>query len=282
MKEIKINYSEYVLPEKPTVFYKIGKFSSELFGAKYYREDKSFLIKVENPELFLSNNKSFTVKNEFIGEETATGDVNKKAPETDETTFDIQKWNYKFSSETEYEINVSAQKRKKSQFETLYASLPDKWQIFFPLFTILILSWISFAAYALISNYPNPLFFWSAVGKYIQTTVSWSLFLLLFGVFIWFVGFYRGSIILKNFLSAITFLLAVIVPIIWVTISAKPAEFAGQPDENILYLNYLRNYFSTTSLILVGIVPWLVIFLKYFGFDLLPSLLSQAVKDKSK
>lgn len=282
MKEIKIKYSEYVLPENPNIFNKIGKFGDELLGTKLYSEDKTFTIKVENPDLFLSNNKSFAVKNESFFGKIEPDEKADSESKIEETIFDIQKWNYKFNSNDEYEFVAFARKRKESQLDALYASMSDKWQMLFPFFTILILAATGFFAYALTSDYPNPLLFWSAIGKYIQPTVSWGLFLLMFGLLIWSAAIYRGSVILKSFVAAASSLLMIILPIFWVTVSVKPAEFAGQPDEHILYLNYLRNYFSTTSLIFIGIVPWITIFLKYFGFELLPALLSQATKDKSK
>ena len=61
MKELKINYQEYVLPRETNNFQRVGKFVCEYFGFKTYRVDKTFSIKVENPDLFLANNKSFTV-----------------------------------------------------------------------------------------------------------------------------------------------------------------------------------------------------------------------------
>ncbi len=282
MKEIKIKYSEYELPENPDIFYKIGKFGSEFFGAKLYREDKTFSIKVENPDLFLSNNKSFSVKNEFIEKVEAEKKAGANSDEAEDAVFNIKKWQYKFLNENDCEILVTAQKRKSSQLDSLYASMSDGWQVMMPFLTFMLIAALCLIIYGLISDYPNPLVLWSAVGKHIQTIISWSLFLLLSGLFIWSLFIYRGSIIVKSYLAALFVLSAIIIPIFWATISAKPAEFVGQPDENILYLNYLLNYFSTSSLILVGVIPWIAIFLKHLGFSLLPAILTQMHKEKSK
>lgn len=281
MKEIKINYSEYELPENPNVFNKIGKFVCEYFGFELYRNDKTFTIKVENPDLFLSNNKSFAVKNDFI-EKDKTKNETKANLAKDESKFQIEKWQYKFISENECEIVVATKKQKPSQIETLYTNMKGDWQMLIPFFTIITLSGLVLFTYSLITDYPNPLFFWSFIGKYIQATIGWSLFILLFGLYIWSLTFYRGNIILRNYLAAITVLLSLIVPIFWMSISVKPKEFIGQSDENILYLNYLKNYFSTSTLILIGIIPWITIFLKYLGFSLLPAILNQFYKDRSE
>lgn len=294
MKEIKIEYSEYVLPKEKSVFYTIGKFGGEYFKAKCYRKDKTFTLAVENPDLFLANNKSFTVNSlffksfarknspEVLRKRDKTKNKTAEAEKPKDFIFDIKKWEYKFNGTNEREIVASAQIRNGSQFDVAYDSLPFKWQLLLPFSTFLVIYVLSFLVYAFVRDYPEPLSFWTFVGKYIQTTISWSLLFLMIGLFIWSLVIYRGSVIIQSYLSAASMLLVIILPIVWATISAKPKEFIGQPNEDILYLNYLRNYISTSLLILVGFVPWITIFLKFFGYDLLSTLLTQAVKKKSE
>ncbi len=269
MQKIRINYSEYTLPENAGFSDKFLLPIAEHFELPGYKEEKEFVLEVEFPDLFLKKGEKFVAQKSLTGR-------------NEDTQFIILNWNYKFLDEENSEIELSVKRDKPPVIESLFASLSPGWQDGLAFGTILLTVFIIFISSVSIIFYPEPLWLWEFIGKYIRGFVGWSLFGFMLLLLIWSQVKFEKSKIAQTFFGTLLGILIFLVPAIWLIVSIRPAEFVGVENGDILYLNYLQSRFSSGFMFFVGVVPWLTIFLKYFGWDLVVSLLSKIAEGRKK
>lgn len=259
----------------------------------YFKYDgKDYCLNSDNPELLLTQKKNFEISAESLikngepkNKSVYESDENSSSPKSDEdekTKFEIIKWKYSYNSLTEFDYVMTVKEIKPPFIEKALTSLSEDEQR-----NIIIFSFVAIAIPILlfvlaIINYPNPEWWWSFIGKIIRPLIAVSLAVIPIVAHVWLFFRLEHSVILQN-LSAIVFVVLIFVGVgLWIQYSGMPQEFYGKPNENILYLNHLREQTTVTLLAIAGIAPWLAIILKYLGLSLLPSLITQAAKTWGK
>ena len=177
------------------------------------------------------------------------------------------------------EIDVLLREPKPSPFERWFASRTGDTQFLLVLLTLILPLTIIGVLFALLSNYPEPQGFWIWFGLHIRPLVGWSLFLLTLGATVWLQIRFRDSSFGSAFFSLLSGVLILAVPIVWSQVSLPTQPVTS--GNAIAYLDELRSRAAAFALLLTGIVPWITLFLKWLGLDLLSSIVN-LVTDKRK
>jgi hypothetical protein len=266
-QRVTCRFQEYKLPEKPSWLDRLLMPVSETWGLPGYRQDKSFTLTLEHPELFLVPKARFSVSGALA-----------QRPEPVE--FEIVKWTFRLEAEDRPEIDLAAREIKLSPLQRWFANSPDGKQYAIAVVAVLLpLMVAGFCALA-IWNYPDPRGLWAWFGQHVRGIVGWSLFVLVLIGGLWAYAKTRKSAFTQNVLLFLWGVSIWVVPLIWLQVSLPPRPFSGNPDEYIQYLDFLRARFGTFALLLAGIVPWLTLLLKWLGWDLLASVVGLVFKKK--
>ena len=265
MQKLNFQFQEYKLSEKDKGFIDPPMmFIAELFGLPCYREDVNFSLMLEEPELLLDRKSEFYVSGSVI------------AGRENLTEFKIKRWTYGIDKKKEPEVTVYLDEVKPPPIERFFAGLSEDNKKFTVYFTIALVALIILFAFIAIWDYPSPLIFWDFIGTHIRWLIALMLFITTSVFVVWFYTKNKKSTLAREFIGAIGGVLIFAIPIAWGLVSVPPQ--IGNEFEPIAYLDFLRSRFLSYILLLAGIVPWITIFLKYFGWDLAVSILSQSTK----
>lgn len=267
---INCRFQEYRLPEKPTRFDNWFMSVSETLGASGYRHDKCFTLILEYPELFLIPKSKFSVAGSLVGR-------------IDKAEFEVLKWRFGFEKGDESVLDLDVREVKLSPLQRWFSNLSPRHQYALGAISVLLpLAIIGLGAYTIIS-YPDPRGFWIWFGQHVRGIVGWSLLVSLLVLDIWTFYKFRKSPFVQNVLLFLLSFSIFLIPLFWLQVSLPPQPLSGNPEEYIQYLDYLRTRLATFVLLLAGTIPWLTLFLKWFGLDLIASILglwSKSLKDK--
>lgn len=263
------HYSEYRLPEKENWLDRLAKPLSETLGMAGYRDDKSFLLTLEHPELLLIPKARFSVVGSLI-------------QRPNPVDFEIVEWSFRFTQDGECILDLEVREIKPSPIGIWFANLSDGQQYAFAGASLVVPAAIILSGVFAITNYPNPLWFWTWFGQHVRGIVGWSLFVLFVMADVWAVYKFRKSPFVQNILLFFFSSAIFLIPFLWLQISMFPEALAGTPEEYIQYLDNLKGRIATFSLLLVGIGSWLALILKWLGLDLFASAVGLLVAEKRK
>lgn len=268
-QRVTCRFQEYSLPEKPSWGDPLLMAIAETWGLPGYREEKSFSLSLEHPELFLLPKAKFAVSPELA-----------KVKRSEPVEFEIVKWTFRLEAEDRAEIDLLIREIKPSPLQRWFAGLPDGKQ--YAVATSVVLLPLAVAVFLALAiwSYPEPRGLWAWFGEHVRGIVGWSLFVLLFAGGIWVYAKTRKSAFTQSVFLFLWGVLIWVVPLIWLQVSRPSRPFSGNPDEYIQYLDFLRTRFSSFSLLLAGFVPWLTLLLKWLGWDLLASAAGLLFKKK--
>jgi hypothetical protein len=268
-------FYEYHLPNNPSWLDRLLMPVSETLGTPGYRQDKSLHLDLDHPELFLNPKAKFSVHSSLLGR-----------IEPNEVEFEVLKRKLRFTEDRKPVIVLSLREVKPKPIERWYAGLPDGWQYGLGATTVVLPLVIIGLIFIVVSQYPNPPWFWLWFAQQVRGIVGWSLFVQLFLLHIWLVFKLRKSEFTQNIFLFIGSLSIFLIPLIWLEVSLPPSELSGSLENTYVeYLNYLRKRLVNIILFFSGTVPWLTLLFKFFGLDLIASffsLLDEKLKRKSQ
>lgn len=274
-QKINCRFQEYCLSEKPEWlpkwfperFHKAFMSISETLGTEYYRKNRSFILTLEDPELFLVPKSKFSVAKSLID-----------SCQTDKAEFEFKvvKWRFRWQ-EKEPLVDLDIREVKLTPLQMWFSNLPQGWQYALALISIVLaVAIIIFSGYS-VYNYPEPRGFWVWFGQHVRGIVGWGLFFSLLILEIWAVYKFDKFPFIQNVLLVLLSFSSLLIPAFWLYLSLPP-----QPLSGIQYLDYLRTHLATFILLLAGNILWLAPLIKWLGWDLLIALAKVTPKGKDK
>ena len=251
---ISCRFYSYPMPPDPDLLTEIFLPVSEQFGWIFHREEFNCEIVTDHPEVFLSTDRSFIVKAEFV-----------KNQKQDVKLIPL-KWTVEYGGEQVIRINMLARELKLSPFKHWFGNRPpgDQFGTAFLLVAVLALV-IGFGAYVVLA-YPNPDFFWEWVARNITLIGAICLPLIIIVGGIMLIKYYKGHFarILAYCLMLFMWPLVCVVWLVWI---APPMT----TEPYTKYLEEVRSNAGVGAAVFVSMTPWLVVILKALGLNLFAS-----------
>lgn len=261
---IKCRFERYVAPKKDeNWFVRKVVLACEQFRFSFPVEEKTFEITTEHPELFLQPDRPFTVSKSLIDNDA-------------DGVFRPVRTDIRYAGGETVEIDMLVEEVRPSPFGRWFATLEEEQKgavggvlFLWPAFLV------GLAVYPFV-YYPEPMWLWAWVGRHFIDIVRFGL-----PVFAVTAGVSRVVRIQSQPLQSAALAAIVIIPII---VMADPRLLtslfgtpptSGGPDAYIKYLNSMKPAFDARFAVIVSLAPWFAILLKWFGLDLLGSIVRQ-------
>lgn len=254
---VKCTFERYIAPSKKDAWF-LRKFVlvCEQFKLPIPVEEKTFEIVTDHPELFLKADQPFRVRGPLVDS-------------VKDCRFRPGEYSLRYAGENDVRITMNVEEVKLSPLGRWFAALDEMQKGRYAISVVVLLGCLAWGALYPVFHYPHPLSFWAWVGHNFFDILRFSLF-----TFLITVGANRILRMESPFFQSLAFAsTALLIVLMWSdTLLAQlvpPPPATGGRREYIDYLNSIRSTFSAGATVFVSLVPWLAIFLKWLGFDVL-------------
>ncbi len=250
---INCRFDSYQLPNNAGWFRQRCLAVCEQFGLSCFRQECSFEIVTEHPEVFLSTERSFTIQGALVNQ-------------AQEVKLIPLKWAVEYGDNQATRINMIAGELKFSPFDRWFGTISHSSRVVIGIVLVeLCALMIGFGAYAVLA-YPDPDFFWAWVAR--NTTVIGAVGL---PAIIIVGGIQLGKRYEGNFAPVLAFCLTIF---LWPVVCAAWVLFIAPPMTTQSYTKYLEDLRANAGVgaaVFVSLSPWVVLVMKALGLDLFAS-----------